>query len=83
MEAVVDLRYKERDFWSVGRFSDFDCHAELIVRKFLEGCRLFVDLTRRRPFDTLKEDVRLLILVLIGMVNVTLAIKDPTRDLCY
>ena len=83
MEAVVDLRYKERDFWSVSRFSDFDCHAELVMRKFLEGYRFFVDLTRWRPFDTLKEDVSLLILVLIGMVNVTLAIKDPSRDLCY
>ncbi len=71
MKAVIDLRNEQSDFWAVGRFRDFDRHAELIVGKFLKGRGLLVDLPRGRPLYSLEEDIGRLILMLIRVMNIT------------
>jgi hypothetical protein len=80
MKAVVDLGDEEGNFGKVGRSCNFDFHPQLLAGKFFEGRGFFRNFSGRAPLDALEENIRLQILMLIGVMNVTTAQEDPTGN---
>jgi hypothetical protein len=77
MEAVVGLGHEEGNFGAISRLCDFGFHAELFGGELFKTASFLVDLARGDPFQTLKENARFGIFVLVGVDDIAATQKNP------